>query len=89
MDRTLRELGVGDISVPKKMKKFASAWRGRLARYSNALLQSDKEMLCEALKRNLDAAEEKEVVVEVIADYMLANFSNWQQKPQNWHAFVI
>lgn len=37
MDQSLREMGVGDLSVPKKMKKIASAFYGRLAALKEAL----------------------------------------------------
>jgi cytochrome b pre-mRNA-processing protein 3 len=36
-DAALRELGVGDISVPKKMKTMASAFLGRAKAYEEAL----------------------------------------------------
>jgi cytochrome b pre-mRNA-processing protein 3 len=38
-DAALRELGVGDISVPKKMKTMASAFLGRARAYEEALTQ--------------------------------------------------
>ena len=31
MDRSLREMGVGDLSVPKRMKRMAEAYYGRAA----------------------------------------------------------
>ena len=37
VDHSIRELGVGDVSVPKKMKKFASMFYGRLESYAAAL----------------------------------------------------
>ncbi|MBB4304808.1 cytochrome b pre-mRNA-processing protein 3 [Rhodobium orientis] len=37
MDGTLREMGVGDLSVPKKIKKMAKAYFGRLGAYDGAL----------------------------------------------------
>jgi cytochrome b pre-mRNA-processing protein 3 len=37
MDRSLREMGVGDISVGKKVRKMAEVFYGRLAAYDQAL----------------------------------------------------
>ena len=41
MDRSLRELGVGDTTVPKKMKKMMQVFYGRMEAYDRAL--SDQE----------------------------------------------
>ena len=56
MDRTLRELGVGDLSVPKKMKKIGEAFYGRAAAYDSALAAGDGGVLAAALMRNVYAA---------------------------------
>jgi cytochrome b pre-mRNA-processing protein 3 len=37
MDRSLREMGVGDLSVGKKVRKMAEVFYGRLAAYDQAL----------------------------------------------------
>ena len=37
MDANLRELGVGDLTVPKRMQKFGEAFYGRAAAYNSAL----------------------------------------------------
>ncbi len=52
-DMALRELGVGDISVPKRMKDLAGAFYGRGKAYEQAL--GDDAALVEALSRNLFA----------------------------------
>jgi cytochrome b pre-mRNA-processing protein 3 len=52
MDRNLREIGVGDLSVGKHVKRMASAFRGRLAAYDAALAAGD-DALAAALERNL------------------------------------
>ncbi len=51
-DRTLREMGVGDTSVPKRMKTMAEAFRGRCAAYRDALSSGS---LAAALERNVYA----------------------------------
>src|ERR1700709_1430457 len=37
MDDNLREMGVGDLTVPKRMQKFGEAFYGRAAAYDLAL----------------------------------------------------
>lgn len=51
MDRNLREMGVGDMSVGKKMRPMFSAFYGRLKAYSAAL--AGEEDLVNVLKRNV------------------------------------
>ncbi len=53
MDRSLRELGVGDLSVPKRIKKMAEAFYGRLDVYVGALDAGDAARLTDALARNV------------------------------------
>ncbi len=52
-DATLREMGVGDVTVPKRMKKLAEAFLGRRTAYDVALEQKDEAALCAALARNI------------------------------------
>lgn len=51
MDRSLREIGVGDMSVGKKVKKMAHALNGRFTIYTDAL--QDEASLHDALTRNV------------------------------------
>lgn len=57
IDHSIRELGTGDSSVPKRMKKLARMFYGRAQSYGNALSDSDVTELAAALKRNLFPAE--------------------------------
>jgi cytochrome b pre-mRNA-processing protein 3 len=52
MDRTMREMGVGDLSVGKKVKAMMTAYKGREVAYAKALDEGDAS-LREALVRNL------------------------------------
>jgi cytochrome b pre-mRNA-processing protein 3 len=52
MDANLREMGVGDLTVPKRLQKFGEAFYGRAAAYDSALDQGD-EQLAQALRRNI------------------------------------
>jgi cytochrome b pre-mRNA-processing protein 3 len=53
MDESLREIGVGDLSVGKRVKAMAKAFYGRAAAYEAALADSVPATLEEALARNL------------------------------------
>ena len=52
MDDNLREMGVGDLTVPKRMQAFGEAFYGRTAAYDLALTDSD-EALAQALCKNI------------------------------------
>ena len=52
MDDNLREMGVGDLTVPKRMQKFGEAFYGRSAAYDGALDKGHAE-LAAALNRNI------------------------------------
>jgi cytochrome b pre-mRNA-processing protein 3 len=49
LDGSLRELGVGDMGVPKRMKKLAQAFYQRAAAYDAALDSASSEELARAL----------------------------------------
>jgi cytochrome b pre-mRNA-processing protein 3 len=53
LDDNLREMGVGDLAVPKKMRRFGEAFYGRLAAYRAALAAADERELETALGRNI------------------------------------
>ena len=57
MDGSLREMGVGDLAVPDKMRKIGEAFYGRQAVYAAALAAPDQEPLIAALARNVFGAE--------------------------------
>jgi cytochrome b pre-mRNA-processing protein 3 len=52
MDQSLREMGVGDLGVGRRVKAMASAFYGRVTAY-DAGLDRDDAALCDALARNL------------------------------------
>jgi cytochrome b pre-mRNA-processing protein 3 len=53
MDINLREMGVGDMSVGKKVKKMWEAFHGRADAYEQALAAPDPAALAAALARNV------------------------------------
>lgn len=52
-DASLRELGVGDVGVPKRMKKLGAAFYGRASGYDAALDAGSRSDLALALGRNV------------------------------------
>ncbi|HMM63266.1 MAG: ubiquinol-cytochrome C chaperone family protein [Mesorhizobium sp.] len=53
VEHSLRELGIGDMGVPKRMKRLAKMYYGRTATYADALERDDREALAAALTRNV------------------------------------
>lgn len=51
MDQTLREVGVGDVGIPKHMKRMMLAFNGRMHVYKDAIGNSPD--LVKALARNI------------------------------------
>lgn len=70
MEQNLRELGVSDMAVGKRVKQMAQAFYGRVAAYDKGLSEGD-EALISALQRNLygaaDPAPAEGVVAEMAA----------------------
>jgi len=53
IDHSIRELGIGDMSVPKKMKKLGRMFYGRMRAYAEALSTGDDGAMADALRRNI------------------------------------
>lgn len=53
MDHSLREMGVGDLAVPKQMRRLGEAFYGRALAYHHALDAAPGEELAAALARNV------------------------------------
>ena len=56
LDDNLREMGVGDLAVPREMRRFGEAFYGRQAAYREALAAADDRELEKALARNIFGA---------------------------------
>lgn len=67
-DAGLREAGVGDLSVPKRMRKLAGEFYGRLDAYAAPLGAGDQPALQNALARNMGA----ELFATALAAYAFA-----------------
>lgn len=57
-DRNLREMGVGDLSVGKRVKEMVRGFYGRAAAYERGLAGADDRVLVAALDRNLFGTRE-------------------------------
>ncbi|WP_427792327.1 ubiquinol-cytochrome C chaperone family protein [Brevundimonas diminuta] len=57
LDNVLRELGVGDVSVGKKMRKLGEALYGRMSAYEKALREGDHEGFQASIARNVFESE--------------------------------
>lgn len=53
LDQNLREMGVGDIGVSRRIKAMAQGFYGRMAAYDAGLDDGASPALSEALRRNL------------------------------------
>jgi cytochrome b pre-mRNA-processing protein 3 len=71
LDSSLRELGVGDLGVAKRMKKLAQAFYGRAGAYDAALDAGDRAGLASALARNVLGREEADAAGPLAA-YVVA-----------------
>jgi cytochrome b pre-mRNA-processing protein 3 len=78
MDANLREMGVGDLTVPKRMQAFGEAFYGRVAAYDLALSQEGKEPLAQALCKNILDGEDiaKARRLAIYAETAIANLAD-------------
>jgi cytochrome b pre-mRNA-processing protein 3 len=70
MDHNLREMGVGDLAVPKEMQRMGEAFYGRAEAYRTALAASDDHALTEAVRRNIYGGAALSGTAEALAAYM-------------------
>ena len=72
MDRSLREMGVGDVGVSKRVEKMAYALNGRMQAYAAAW--GAPETLTEALWRNVYRSDEAKRDASVqLAEWLVAS----------------
>ena len=72
LDHSIRELGIGDQGVPKRMKKLAGMFYGRLETYARALDTGDAEQLAASLGRNIHPDPAPPVDMTGLAMWMIA-----------------
>ena len=71
MDFTLREMGVGDLGVGKRVRKMSEAFMGRLLAYTKSLERNDKMELALVLARNIRRSHVSNDADRRMADYVL------------------
>ncbi|HPF78256.1 MAG TPA: ubiquinol-cytochrome C chaperone family protein [Alphaproteobacteria bacterium] len=73
MDRSLREMGVGDLGVPKHMKRMMQGFNGRANHYEAALRAGDIDDLKAAVTCNIFGTVENpdENDVNALAGYIM------------------
>jgi cytochrome b pre-mRNA-processing protein 3 len=70
MDASMREMGVGDLAVPRKMRWIGEAFYGRQAAYRAALAVPDAAALVSALARNVYEGNAPRGCAERLATYV-------------------
>lgn len=80
MDHNLREMGVGDLAVPKEMQRMGEAFYGRAQAYRAALGAADAgQALIAAVTRNIyDGAPAGPAAAERLAAYIRATVDDLQ-----------
>ena len=86
LDAALREQGVGDLAVPKRIKKYAQNLYGRFAAYDEPAARGDRAGLARALARNVLGDESAAARAEPLADVALSMRAAFADAP--FEAFV-
>jgi cytochrome b pre-mRNA-processing protein 3 len=86
MDANFREMGVGDLTVPKRMQKVGEAYYGRSKVYESGLADDNPAALEAAVSRNVFGAPEPTLGARRLAAYMRNAATHLEQ--QNADALV-
>ena len=81
MDISLRELGVGDMSVGKRVRAMWEAFNGRSTAYATALEAGDPEGLAAVVARNVWRGQEPHDGARAIAAFMLDQVGHLAAQP--------
>jgi len=81
MDRTLRAIGVGDMSVGKRVKDMVRAYYGRTASYEAAIAAPSESELAAALARNVFGGDGGSTGVERLARQVRATVASLAAQP--------
>lgn len=83
LDDNLREMGVGDLAVPRRMRQFGEAFYGRQAAYAAALGATDAQELEKALVRNILSPMVPGEKAAALARYVRAAAAQLATQPEN------
>jgi cytochrome b pre-mRNA-processing protein 3 len=81
LDDALREMGVGDLSVGKKMRKLGAAFYGRGRAYEEALEKAPDPEELETLLARTVLGETSAAGAPALADYVLRAFEALRGQP--------
>jgi cytochrome b pre-mRNA-processing protein 3 len=81
MDNNLRELGVSDLRVGKRVRAMWEAFHGRSTAYAEALNTADRSTLATALARNVWRSEAPDASPGMLATYVLSQAANIAAQP--------
>ena len=86
LDDGLREMGVGDLSVGKKMRKLGEAIYGRLKAYEETLAEDDRvpavqALVARTLYADLPDATDQKAGAEEVAAYVIAAAEHLSRQP--------
>jgi cytochrome b pre-mRNA-processing protein 3 len=81
LDHNLREMGVGDLTVPRRMKGYAEAYYGRSEAYGKALASNDSTVLSSALARNVYGRGEADDESARLTVYVLRASASLETQP--------
>ncbi len=70
LDNALRELGVHDVTMAKKMRKLGEALYGRMTAYEGPIRSEDRSALADALARNVYEGADAQTAAGLV-DYTL------------------
>jgi cytochrome b pre-mRNA-processing protein 3 len=79
MDRNLREMGAGDLSVPKKIRDMGNLFYGLTTKVNEAMARGDRAEVEAVLKRNLFADREDADVVALV-DYLEVEYAKLERQ---------
>ena len=79
-DSNLREIGVGDLSVGKKIYQMSEAVAGRIIAYNNS--KNSKEKIQNAILRNIYSSKKNfdKKIISIMVNYFLINIKNIKSK---------
>ena len=83
MDDNFREMGVGDLAVPKRMQKVGEAFYGRTKVYESALADYNPVALEAAVARNVFGSLEPALGARRLAAYMRKAAAHLAQQDAN------
>ena len=80
MDRSLREMGAGDMAVPKKVRKMSEIFYGLMTNLNEAMDRDDRAEVEAVIRRNLFDAAETDAPA-LIAAYLFDEAARLERQP--------